>query len=83
MADIKAAVSVLAFQIVRILGLWTANVTDEIHIANAMRVSVVGEDGEVVAKAMLRLEQQRLVAGNAAIVRLEDVGVGRTRRRIL
>jgi hypothetical protein len=57
MANIKSAVSVFAFQIVRILRLRTSNVTNEVHIGDAMRIGVVGQDGEIVVEAMLTFEK--------------------------
>jgi hypothetical protein len=56
-ANIKSAVSVFAFQIVRILRLRTSNVTNEVHIGDAMRIGVVGQDGEIVVEAMLTFEK--------------------------
>ena len=56
-ADIKSAVSVFAFQIVRILRLRTSNVTNEVHITDAMRIGVVSQDGEIVVEAMFCFEK--------------------------
>src|SRR5579862_4768438 len=80
---VKSAVSVFAFQAVRVLRLRTSDIANEVHIADAVGVGVVGQNREIVAEAMLCFEQQRLEARDSAVVRQKDIGVWSSFHRVL